>query len=147
MKIRFEQTTNKDLEIIVKGDINDNSTIQVLSVLNNISDFGKIIVLNENESFVYDVSEIVFFEAEAGKVYAQTLDDRYEVKEKLYELVERFSNKGFVQINKGTIVNIDYVKSISAEFSGNYSVKLKKTNKTLTISRKYFSSFKNFIRR
>lgn len=147
MKIRFEQTTNKDLEIIVKGDINDNSTVQILSVLNNISDFGKIIVLNENESFVYDVSEIVFFETESGKIYAQTLDDRYEVKEKLYELVERFSNKGFIQINKGTIVNIDYVKSISAEFSGNYSLKLKKTNKTLTISRKYFSSFKNFIRR
>lgn len=147
MKIRFEQVSDKELEIIVKGDINDSNTTKILSLLNNVSDFGKIILLNENESYIFDVNEVVYFETCLGKSYAYTLDKKYEVREKLYELIEDFSNKGFVQINKSTIVNINFVKSISAEFSGNYTARLKNSNKTLVISRKYFNNFKRFIRR
>ena len=143
MKIHFEQVSDKELEIIVKGDINDSSTIKILSILNSVSDFGKIILLRENESYIFDVNEVIYFETCLGKSYAYTADKKYEVKEKLYE----FSNKGFVQINKSTIVNINFVKSISAEFSGNYTARLKNSNKTLTISRKYFNDFKKFIRR
>ncbi len=146
MKIRLEQTSNEELEIIVKGDINDNETIQVLSLLNNFSDFGKIMMHNENESFIYDANEIIYFESGLGKTYAYTETGKYEVKEKLYELIKRLGSKGFVQINKSTVVNINYIKSISAEFSGNYCARLKRTGNTLTISRKYFNSFKKFIR-
>lgn len=147
MKIHFEQVSDKELEIIVKGDINDSNTTKILSLLNSVSDFGKIILLNENESYIFDVNEVIYFEACLGKSYAYTVDKKYEVREKLYELIKDFSNKGFVQINKSTIVNINFVKSISAEFSGNYTAKLKNSNKTLTISRKYFNNFKRFIRR
>lgn len=147
MKIHFEQVSDKELEIIVKGDINDSNTTKILSLLNSVSDFGKIILLNENESYIFDVNEIVYFESYSGKSYAYTIDKKYEVREKLYELIEDFSNNGFVQINKSTIVNINFVKSISAEFSGNYTARLKNSNRTLTISRKYFNNFKNFIRR
>ena len=71
--------------------------------------------------------------------------DRYDSKKKLYELNEMLSNTSFVQINKGTLVNIDYVKSVSAEFSGNYTVRLKNSKEILTISRKYFKEFKSKI--
>lgn len=67
MNIRFEQTSDKELEVVVKGDINDKSTIQVLSLLNNISEFGKILLLDNDESFLFDVSEIVYFETHSGK--------------------------------------------------------------------------------
>lgn len=147
MKIHFEQVSDNELEIIVKGDINDSNTTRILSLLNSVSDFGKIILLNENESYIFDVNEVIYFETCLGKSYAYTVDTKYEVREKLYELIEDFSNKGFVQINKSTIVNINFVKSISAEFSGNYTARLKNSNKTLVISRKYFNNFKKFIRR
>lgn len=147
MNIRFEQTSDKELEVVVKGDINDKGTIQVLSLLNNISEFGKILLLDNDESFLFDVSEIVYFETHSGKTFAFTQNKSYEVKEKLYEIAEKHGGNGFVQINKGTVVNINFVKSISAEFSGNYLVRLKEGKNTLTISRKYFSTFKQFIRR
>ena len=51
----------------------------------------------------------------------------------------------FVQINKSVIVNINCVKSIQAEFSGNYRIKLKNRKESLTISRKYFKEFKDRI--
>ncbi len=146
MKIRLEQSSEQELEIIVKGDINDNNTIEILSLLNNFSDFGKIILRNENENLIYDANKIIYFESSSGKTYAYTEANKYEVKEKLYEIIERFKSKGFIQINKSTVVNIHYIKSISAEFSGNYCARLKGNGNTLTISRKYFNSFKKFIR-
>ena len=63
-------------------------------------------------------------------------------KERLKEILSAFS---FAQINKSTLVNINFVKSIQAEFSGNYLIKLKDSKDVLTVSRKYFKEFKDQI--
>ena len=81
-----------------------------------------------------------------GKTMAETAQGQYEVKEKLYQLAASLKRDGFIQINKSTLVNIHFVKSISAEFSGNYTAKIKGRNETLTISRSYFKAFKQFVR-
>ena len=82
-----------------------------------------------------------------SRTLAVTETGRYEIKEKLYELSAALNNKGFIQINKSTVVNINFVRSIAAEFSGNYTARLKDSEETLTISRKYFQAFKEFVRR
>ena len=74
-----------------------------------------------------------------------TLAGVYGSRKKLYELKEALSTEPFAQINKGTLVNIDFVKSVQAEFSGNYSLRLKSGKEILTISRKYFKEFKSKI--
>ena len=109
--------------------------------------FGKLVLQNEDERFLVDPADIRYFEASQGKTCAVTDTDRYESKEKLYELAAALTSKGFIQINKSTVVNINYVRSIAAEFSGNYSARLKDSDETLTISRKYFQTFKEFVRR
>jgi DNA-binding LytR/AlgR family response regulator len=78
-------------------------------------------------------------------VFAYTKADAYEVKQKLYEIKALLSAQTFAQINKSVIVNINCVKSIQAEFSGNYRIKLKNRKESLTISRKYFKEFKDRI--
>ena len=69
----------------------------------------------------------------------------YSTKQKLYELKDMLSALPFAQINKSVVVNIDFVKSVSAEFSGNYSLKLKTSKEILTISRKFMKEFKDKI--
>ena len=71
--------------------------------------------------------------------------DTYEAKQKLYEIKDMLGGRSFAQINKSVIVNINCVKSIQAEFSGNYRIKLKSRKESLTISRKYFKEFKDHI--
>ena len=100
---------------------------------------------DEDESFLVDPADIRYFEASQGRTYAVTDTGRFEVREKLYELAAALNSKGFIQINKSTIVNIDCVKSIQAEFSGNYCIKLKNRKEVLTVSRKYFKEFKDRI--
>lgn len=146
MKIQLEQADNNELEVILKGNITSKEAMNVIAAL-NASTFGKLMLQGEDESFLYNADDIQYFVAEQGKTCAVTESGTYEVKEKLYELSEALSSKGFVQINKSTVVNIHFVKSISAEFSGNYTARLKGNRETLVISRKYFNAFKEFVRR
>lgn len=146
MKISLERADNFELEVVIKGDIGGEEAIKVISALNTFS-FGKLILQGEDESFLFNAADIIYFVSEQGKTYAVTENGKYEVKEKLYMLSDSLKNKGFIQINKSTVVNINFVKSISAEFSGNYTARLKNKKETLIISRKYFNSFKEFVRR
>ncbi|MCH5316539.1 MAG: LytTR family transcriptional regulator [Eubacterium sp.] len=146
MKISLEHADNSELEVIIKGDISSEEAINVIAAL-NASAFGKLMLQGEGESFLFNATDIIYFVSEQGKTYAVTENGKYEVKEKLYVLSDSLKNKGFIQINKSTVVNINFVKSISAEFSGNYTARLKDKKEMLIISRKYFNSFKEFVRR
>ena len=101
-------------------------------------------IIKEREAqFVIEYAEIVFLETSGNKVNVYTKNETFECRLKLYELNDMLDS--FAQINKSTLVNIDYVKSIQAEFSGNYLLKLKNRKELLTVSRKYFKDFKNKI--
>ena len=146
LKISLEHSDNSELEVVIKGDISSEEAIKVIAALNT-SAFGKLMLQGEDESFLFNATDIIYFVSEQSKTYAVTESGKYEVKEKLYVLSDSLKHKGFIQINKSTVVNINFVKSISAEFSGNYTARLKNKTETLIISRKYFNSFKEFVRR
>jgi len=146
LKIRLEQAENAELEVIIKGDVSGKEAVELLASLRAPS-FGKIMLKDQDESYIYNAGDIVYFVCEQGKTYAVCESGKYQVKEKLYELCEAWRSRGFVQISKSTAVNIHYVKSISAEFSGNYIAKLKNRSESLIISRKFYHSFREYLRR
>ena len=78
-------------------------------------------------------------------MYARCGGEEYETRHKLYELCELFACKGFVQISKGVVANVDSIRSVEAEFSGNYTALLKDGKTRLTISRKYMKDFRNYV--
>lgn len=147
MKITLEHMEGQELEVILRGDTNRAEARQVLASLTPAASFEKLMLRGEDESFLVSPGDIRYFEASQGKTFAVTESGRFEVKEKLYELVNSLNSKGFIQINKGTVVNVNFVRSISAEFSGNYIARLKDSDETLTISRKYIQAFKEYVRR
>ncbi|MBQ8057470.1 MAG: LytTR family transcriptional regulator [Ruminococcus sp.] len=147
MKVTFESVSNAETEVIIKGEIGSPDVESLLEFIKsrNAGVTKKLVLYIEDEQFLVDPSEVVYVEVADNKVRAVTKDGSFESKKKLYELKEMLSNESFAQINKGTLVNIDFVKSVSAEFSGNYTLRLKTGKETLTISRKYFKEFKNKI--
>jgi DNA-binding LytR/AlgR family response regulator len=144
LKIKVESAELPENEVIIRGDVTSEEVITLLQFLNKRSS-GKMILYREDEQHIVDTDDIVFVEVSDNKVYAYTKQDTYEAKQKLYEIKEILKSKAFAQISKSVIVNINCVKSIQAEFSGNYRVKLKSRKECLTISRKYFKEFKDRI--
>ncbi len=144
MKIRLESAELQETEVIIRGDVTSEEVVSLLQLLKKRSS-GKLILYKEEEQYIVDADEIVFIEVSGSKVYAYTRLDTYEAKQKLYEIKDMLGGRSFAQINKSVIVNINCVKSIQAEFSGNYRIKLKNRKESLTISRKYFKEFKDCI--
>ena len=144
MKIKLESAELTEPEVIIRGDVTSEEVVSLLQLLKKRSS-GKLILYREEEQYIVDADEIVYIEVSGNKVYAYTKQDTYEAKQKLYEIKELLGGRSFAQINKSVIVNINYVKSIQAEFSGNYRIKLKNRKESLTISRKYFKEFKDRI--
>ena len=144
MKIKLESAELPETEVIIRGDVTNEEVVSLLQLLKKRNS-GKLILYKEEEQYIMDADEIVYVEVSDNKVYAYTKQDTYEAKQKLYEIKELLGGKSFAQINKSVIVNINCVKSIQAEFSGNYRCKLKNRKESLTISRKYFKEFKDLI--
>lgn len=145
MKITLEPAPLQETEVIIKGDLSSPEVENLLSYFSNKTNSSKIVLYKDEEQFFLEPKEVIFFEAAEGKVVVNTTQGAYTSKQKLYELKDALCNLPFAQINKSTVVNIDFVKSISAEFSGNYSLKLKTSKDVLTISRKYMKEFKDKI--
>lgn len=144
MKISLESAVLPETELIIRGDVTGEEVVSLLQLLKKRNSH-KMLLFKEEEQYIVDLSEIVFLEVCDNRTYAYLTHDVYETKQKLYELKEQLSTHAFVQINKSVIVNMNCIKSIQAEFSGNYRVKLKNRKETLTISRKYFKDFKERI--
>ena len=144
MKIKLESAELPETEVIIRGDVTSEEVVSLLQLLKKRNS-GKLILYKEEEQYIMDADEIVYVEVSDNKVYAYTKQDTYEAKQKLYEIKELLVGRSFAQINKSVIVNINCVKSIQAEFSGNYRLKLKNRKESLTISRKYFKVFRDRI--
>lgn len=148
MKIILEAAQLQEPEVIIQGVIGSPEVTAILQALQQIGGrktSSKLMVYRDEEHYIVDVSEVVFLETGDNKVWVYTADQVYEARQKLYELNEQLAGYSFAQINKGTLVNINYVKSIQAEFNGNYLIKLKDRKEKLIISRKYFKEFKSHI--
>ena len=144
MKIKLESAELPETEVIIRGDVTSEEVVSLLQLLKKRNS-GKLILYKEEEQYIMDADEIVYVEVSDNKVYAYTKQGTYEAKQKLYEIKELLGGRSFAQINKSVIVNINCVKSIQAEFSCNYRLKLKNRKESLTISRKYFKEFRDRI--
>lgn len=144
MKITLESAELPETEVIIRGDITSEEVVSLLQLLGKRNS-RKLVLYKDEEQFLVDAEEIVFVEVSGSRTFVYTRPDAYEARQKLYELKELLSAQAFAQINKSVLVNINCVKSIQAEFSGNYRLKLKNRKESLTISRKYFKEFKDRI--
>ena len=144
MKITLESAQLPETEIVIRGDVTGDEVLSILQLLRS-KNTGKIVVYREEEHFFLDAGEIVYSDTGGSSIRIHTAKETYETRQKLFELKDQLSAQGFAQINKSTIVNINAVKSIQAEFSGNYRVKLKTRSDVLTVSRKYFKEFRDRI--
>lgn len=145
MKITLEPVNTGETEIIIRGDISSPEVAALIGYINCGNNTSRLILYREDEQYLIDAKDVIYLEACDGRVEAVTTEGTYQTKQKLYELKELLVSLPFAQINKGVIVNIDFVKSVQAEFSGNYSLKLKVGKEVLTISRKYMKEFKSKI--
>ena len=143
MKIRIEvdREIQEDEVIIRCKQLNDDVTNIQKALTDILSKKTQIIFYKNNSEYYIPLSEILFFETEESSISAHTIDNIYQVKYKLYELEDILPNN-FMRVSKSTILNIDYIYSITKNLTSSSIVEFQNTHKKVYVSRPYYKLLK-----
>lgn len=90
------------------------------------------------------LSDIFYFEALDEHVFAYTKDKVYEIKNRLYEVEERYQEIYFLRISKSIVVNLRKIETITPALNARYTAYLK-NGEQLIISRQYVKHLKEIL--
>ena len=111
MKVSIEEITKeREEEILIRCHEVDDEIKEIVNKLK----MEDLIILGYQNERVHRIklSDIYYFEAVDGKVFAYCMDSVFEVKQKLYELEEICKEKNCFRASKSTILNIAKISSI-----------------------------------
>lgn len=144
MKLIIEDTNKEEIEVIIKGNINNSKVQTLISLINTISVSSKLILWDNEKEMLINLDEIYYFTTENRHIYAKTISNKLVCKYNLSELLTIFEIYGITQISKSTLVNVHQIKSLEAEFSGNYLITLDNGEKIIA-SRFYMKNLRKAI--
>lgn len=141
IRIEVDDSLSEDEVLIRCGRVDE--TIQRIHqyVLEQNAAAPKIVFLKQNQEFYFPLDEVLFFETDGERVYAQTANDSYRIKYRLYEL-EEILPKQFIRAAKSTIVNINKIYSIKRDLTASSLIQFEGTHKQVYASRHYYRTLR-----
>jgi len=146
---RLVKTINKlkkSLSLNEPGQLNLNQILSKLSLNINNSDQANTLQWiragKADKTILVPVDEVIFFKASDKYTSVVTDDGEYLIRRPIKELIAELDKNQFWQINRGIIVNVNYIASTSREQNGRCEIRLKNSNEILISSRKYSHIFK-----
>jgi len=100
--------------------------------------------LYNNNFEIIHYRNILYVESFGHEITLQTMQKQYLIKEKLYEVAGTLKNKGFIRINKSTVINKLGIKEIRPTINSKL-ILIMKNDLKLTVTRSYNQAFKQFI--
>ncbi|MBU5298809.1 LytTR family transcriptional regulator [Clostridium sporogenes] len=140
--IQIDDNSKETRVVIYTSEI----TEEVQAILNNLKRVQQkyILGMKDEKIYILNPDEISFFYSEKGKVFAQTYNLVYEIKEKLYKLEENLKGTSFVRISKSAIANVDKIKNLEILFNGNMCINFF-DGKQEYISRRYIKKIREYL--
>lgn len=147
MKVQIELVNDlaEDEVLIRCGHVDE--TIQKIHqyILEQSSSGPRITFYKQNQEFYFSLDDVLFFETEGEHIYAQTANDAYLVKYRLYEL-EDLLPRQFIRASKSTIVNIRQVYSIARNLTASSLVQFNNSHKQVYVSRFYYQDLRQRLK-
>lgn len=91
--------------------------------------------------FFVEPEDVYYFEAVDQKVFAYCSSEVYQVKSRLYELLEELPGREFLRVSKSSILNLNKIRRLAPAFGGRYEALLENGEKVI-ISRQYVGMLK-----
>lgn len=140
MKITIQDCPDEEEEeIIIRCKHMDANLLKLVYAVR--AGREKITVSKGEDIFQVRPSEIYYFEAVDGKVFAYLEKEVCETRYKLYELEGQLRGTDFFRATKSTIINLAKVKNIRPDFNGRFEVCMKNEER-LVVSRQYVPDLK-----
>ncbi len=144
MRIKIEIADDNE-EIIIRCHERDTRILEIERAVENVlKGSGELVLYSAGAEFYVLKSDIIFFESEGDKIYAQTENKRYVTSYKLFELEDMMPSY-FVRVSKSTIANVKLVSSMRREMTGNGEITFKNCDRCAYFSRGYYKKLRHKI--
>lgn len=140
MDVKFHSNPNLEEDQIEVKVVSARQTTNVNNLLSYIKNFDKKVdsllpVKTEDRILTIKIKEIIKVEVEKTELSFYTTNSVIKTNGRLYQILEKLNND-FVQVSKHGIINLNYLESLEAGFTGNMIAKLDFKQKT-DVSRRY----------
>lgn len=132
-------TMIKDTEVSISCNRLTPEIEKILATLRMLD--RQVTAAKGDETYILDVSQIVYIESVERKTFVYTQRDYYESKLKLYELEEQLCECGFFRASKSCLVQIRYIKSLKADINRRIRLTLE-NGEQIIVSRQYAEELK-----
>ncbi len=122
MKYRIEIIENQEEDMIISAKAQTDTLRKIEALLE--AQQGELFGYANGDTVKLNGEDIYCFFVESGKVYAQTDSEKFQVKERLYQLEQQY-DKGFVKINQSCLINLSQIAKFQTSIGGSLSVILK----------------------
>ena len=140
MILKLEQNKNQnDIEVLIKYPEKSKTVESLVSFVNSFN--TKIEGYIENSITQINVSDICYIESNDKTTVVFCEKDSYKTKYRLYQIYEKLTGLGFVQISKYCLLNINKLDKIKPLTNRRMEAVLK-NGKRLFITRKYLYDIK-----
>jgi len=129
----------KDIEIVIKYPQKNKVVEQIILLLNTVD--SKIDCYSEDSQKLVSISDIYHIESLEKKTIVYSEKENFETKYRLYQLNEKLTDKGFIQISKYCILNINKLDKVKPMFNSRMEIVLSNGIR-LQATRKYLTCLK-----
>lgn len=143
MQVLIRQISDKNEERIIL------ECVEMTKEFEDIKDYALMkgnILIGYIQSMAYqlNLADVLYFEAVGEQVFACTSEEVYEIKNRLYEVEERYKNRKFVRCSKSVIVNLTQIESFRPALDSKLFARMK-NGEDVVVSRMYAKELKKKI--
>lgn len=124
----------------------DKITEEVLRIKSFVLENSESLLIGflDEKIKILNPAKIYRIYTEDSKVFAESIDEKYLVKKRIYQLEDILKPKKFVRISNSELINLNLVDSFDLSYSVTISVKMKNNSKTF-VSRRYVKKIKETL--
>lgn len=141
MKVKIEICPDmEEDEVTIRCRELNDAVLKLQALAADSGAGGRKLSLHRGDTEYYvALSDILFFETQGREIQAHTADKLFETCYKLYELEEQLPGY-FMRISKSTIVNLEYIYSITRNLTASSVVEFAGSPKKVYVSRSYYKA-------
>lgn len=133
----IENKSIAETKVTVEYKEKNEQVNKVISFVENIEKTENcFIASSEGRLFSIKPNDVLYIESVDRKTFCYTLDNVYEIKDKLYEIEKKYLMYDYMRISKSFIVNINRIHSLKPDFGGKILATMN-NGELLYISRQY----------
>ena len=144
MEVKLIEDKNSPLRIEIYYPVMNSRVNQLVEAIKSVE--VKIIGSDDGKETYLNVQDIYYIESLERKTFIYTKDRVLRTSKKLYQLAEELKEFGFLQANKGCLLNVNVLKHVRVLFNSRLEATLINDEK-LIITRTYIPAIKEWLER